>query len=379
MHAKRCDTRVTGSALHRDVRALAISEAIQRRARPRTGRALPPTRSALQGEGPSCCGAISRGGTLELAIGTKGSSSSAHDLDRRLDAGQLLGQLRQIGRIGADVAGRLHEPVARVGLQVVVSDVWGRRATRHGVVDGTEDVPGVDLAVTLHVRRLDDVLQCAADLQRNGHGPAADRQAAHERGIIRTPPTGRRAYQRRGRRNAPDPSPTPCTNCRRKAPIAVRRQQVELTLRLTKTGKIDRDQVEPLGQAVPYLSEGEQALRPWARQDDGFAPATPGLGEPDLHAICFPDRQVHRHGSPFGPDIGLARALHATLPGSRASAHRVFVPYLSTSRLVARSTSICSDRLPRGATARSPPSRFPARLRAASRERPPIGSARRAS
>ena len=202
----------------------------------------------------------------------KGIISSAHDLGGRLDARQLLRQLRQIGRIGADEAGRLHEPVACVGFQVVVSHVRGRSATRYGVVDRPEDVLGVDLAQPLHVGRLDHVLQVSADLQRDSHRTATDRQAAHERGIIRGRPQGGGRTNIRGDEMHRPQVPL-LDQLQKEGPHRVRRQQVELTLRLTKTWKVDRDEVEPLGQAVPYLSEGEHTLRPRARQDDGFAPA----------------------------------------------------------------------------------------------------------
>ena len=75
-----------------------------------------------------------------------------------------------------------------------------------------------------------------------------------------------------------------------KCPHGGRRQQVELTLGLTKSGKIDRNEMELLGQAVPYLPEGEQALWPGAGQDRRFAPALAGFGEADLDAVCFADR-----------------------------------------------------------------------------------------
>ncbi len=47
----------------------------------------------------------------------------------------------------------------------------GRSATRYSVVDRPEDLLGVDLAIPLHVGRLDDVLQRSADLQWNSHAP----------------------------------------------------------------------------------------------------------------------------------------------------------------------------------------------------------------
>ncbi len=70
----------------------------------------------------------------------------------------------------------------------------------------------------------------------------------------------------------------------------VRGQQIQVTLRLTKTWQVDPDEVEPLGQAVPDLSEGQHTLRPWAGQDDRFALALPSFGEADLQGVCFSDR-----------------------------------------------------------------------------------------
>ena len=83
-----------------------------------------------------------------------GSSWSRHDLNGRFDSSQPFGELGKLRWIGSYETGRLDKPIACVGLQVVISHVWGRSTTRDGVVDRPEDVLRVDLAEPVQVGRL---------------------------------------------------------------------------------------------------------------------------------------------------------------------------------------------------------------------------------
>ena len=83
-----------------------------------------------------------------------------------------------------------------------------------------------------------------------------------------------------------------------------RRQQIELTLGLTESGKIERNEMTLLSQSIPDLSKRQNAFRPGAGEDSRLTPPLSCFGEADLDAVCFSDREVHHLASAFLASIG---------------------------------------------------------------------------
>ena len=91
---------------------------------------------------------------------------------------QQAGQHRELGRVGAQVAKRLGEPVPLVGGQVVVPDGLGQRVPSDAAQRAVHQLPRIRLADHVQVGGLDDVLDHPAELKRYRGGTAADDQAA---------------------------------------------------------------------------------------------------------------------------------------------------------------------------------------------------------